>query len=375
MLQAPGGISVSLNSSDRTDRGDCVIRSSGASNTSGACRTDRGGCANRASKELVAGVVAVGNALIDQYYFLSNPVAPGIGALVKSQSRQTGGVEANVASAIAALDVPAGIVAPLGDDHDAERIILDLQARGVDTTGARRIPGDETGCCVILVMPGVDRIILGGGTGIRTMRLTEEDRAFISKWQVIFASAYVPLPVLRDLAQLRDAASPRQLFAFDLPDTFDDLSDRGFTRKDFDDLLPSIDLLLTNRPGALSYTMTDDFDEACRIIESRLAPQAKAAITDGANGARLFWPQGGSCHVPAFKVEAVDPTGAGDAFHAALIAAWLLEGKDPESAGRIASAAGALACLNEGARQLLPKRSDITNFLMTHLGTGLDRPL
>lgn len=324
---------------------------------------------NRTSKKPIAGVVAVGNALIDHYYILSNPVSPGVGAWVKSQSKQTGGVEANVASAIAALEIPAGIVAPLGDDHDAERIILDLQLRGVDTTRAQRIAGDETGCCVILVMPDADRIILGGGTGIRSMQLAKEDCSFIANWQVIFSSAYVPLPVLRDLAQLRSAAASYQLFAFDLPDTFDDLIVRGFTRADFDELLPSIDLLLTNRPGALSYTMTDDFNQACSIIGSRLAPQAKAAITDGASGAHLLWSNGGSCHIPAFQVKAVDPTGAGDAFHAALIAAWLLENRDPESAGQIASAAGALACLSEGARQSLPKRSDITNFLMTRLGT------
>jgi len=331
----------------------------------------------RASTKLIAGVVAVGNALIDHHYILSNPVSPGVGAWVKSQSRQTGGVEANVASAIAALEVPAGIVAPLGDDPDADRIILDLQSRGVDTTRAQRIDGDETGCCIILVMPDADRIILGGGTGIRSMRLTAEDRSFIANWQVIFSSAYVPLPVLREMVQLRNAAAPCQpchLFAFDLPDTFDDLIVRGFTRTDFDELLPAIDLLLTNRPGALSYAMTDDFDQACSIIGSRLAPQAKAAISDGARGARLLWPNGGSCHLPAFQVEVVDPTGAGDAFHAALIVAWLLENRDPGSAGQIASAAGALACLNEGARQLLPTRSDITDFLMTHLGTGLFGP-
>ncbi len=323
------------------------------------------GCASK--NLIIAGAVTVGNALIDHYYMLSNPVSPGIGALVKSQSIQTGGVEANVAAAIAALEVPAAIVAPLGDDQDADRIILDLQSHGVDTTRAIRIPGDETGRCVILVMPDADRIILGGGTGIRSMRLTAADRAFIAKWQVSFSSAYVPLPVLRDLAQLRDASTPHRLFAFDLPDTFDDLIVRGFTRTDFDELLPAIDLLLTNRPGALSYAMTDDFDQACRIIGDRLAPHARAAITDGAKGARLLWPQGGSCHVPAFQVKAIDPTGAGDAFHAALIVAWLLENKDPETAGRIASAAGALACQTEGARQKLPKRSDISELLGTDL--------
>jgi len=66
--------------------------------------------------------------------------------------------------------------------------------------------------------------------------------------------------------------------------------------------------------------------------------------------------------VPAFPVEAVDTTAAGDAFNGALGAA--LAGRDPlPDALRFASAAAAIACTRRGAQPSLPTRSEVERFL------------
>jgi ribokinase len=65
---------------------------------------------------------------------------------------------------------------------------------------------------------------------------------------------------------------------------------------------------------------------------------------------------------PRFDVEAVDATGAGDAFAAALTVA-LSEGRSPAEAGRFASAAAALATTKFGAQPGLPTRAEVERLL------------
>jgi ribokinase len=69
--------------------------------------------------------------------------------------------------------------------------------------------------------------------------------------------------------------------------------------------------------------------------------------------------------VPALPIEAVDTTGAGDAF-VGVLAASLSAGRDLSSALRRASAAAGLACLTAGAQPGMPK-SDAIDAALAHL--------
>ncbi|MBC5689732.1 ribokinase [Mediterraneibacter sp. NSJ-55] len=69
--------------------------------------------------------------------------------------------------------------------------------------------------------------------------------------------------------------------------------------------------------------------------------------------------------VPAFKVEAVDTTGAGDAFNGGLLAA-LSEGKDIWEAVRFANGLAALSVQKMGTTPSMPKLEEVEKFLKTH---------
>lgn len=88
----------------------------------------------------------------------------------------------------------------------------------------------------------------------------------------------------------------------------------------------------------------------------------RGAITRGREGALLF-DRDGDVSVPAFEVDVTDTTGAGDAFTAGLIDAWLLAGDSMETAGRFAGAVAALNCTTDGARGGLPTRDEVREFL------------
>jgi sulfofructose kinase len=94
----------------------------------------------------------------------------------------------------------------------------------------------------------------------------------------------------------------------------------------------------------------------------RLAEQSPAvAITLGERG--LLWRRGGEQgQMPAFPVDAVDTTGAGDAFHGAFAAA-IAARLDWLEALRWGSAAGALCCTGLGARPAIPHKVQVEDLL------------
>ncbi len=84
-------------------------------------------------------------------------------------------------------------------------------------------------------------------------------------------------------------------------------------------------------------------------------------VTLGKAGVHLAQP-GGQETIAGFPVDAVDATGAGDAFTGAFLAE-LVAGRDPAQAARFANAAAALSTLGYGAIQPLPRRADVERFL------------
>ncbi|HUG19653.1 MAG TPA: PfkB family carbohydrate kinase, partial [Planctomycetaceae bacterium] len=85
-------------------------------------------------------------------------------------------------------------------------------------------------------------------------------------------------------------------------------------------------------------------------------------VTDGTRGAWLF-SERGEWHQPAFEIDAVDTTGAGDVFTGALIHAWLQDWP-PEQILRFASTCAALKCERYGNRDALPGLSRVEQSLI-----------
>ena len=86
-------------------------------------------------------------------------------------------------------------------------------------------------------------------------------------------------------------------------------------------------------------------------------------ITLGSRG--VYVNAGGQSQIiPAYRVNAIDTTGAGDAFNGGLIVA-LAEGKDLMDAARFANAVGALSVQRIGTTPSMPTRGEIDAFLNT----------
>jgi sulfofructose kinase len=129
-----------------------------------------------------------------------------------------------------------------------------------------------------------------------------------------------------------------------------------------EELLENVDYLVTSRdiPGRLAGE--NDLRKSLPAVRSRFGSRLTAA-TLGEEGV-LAWDGSHFQYAPAFRVEPVDTTGAGDIFHAGFIYA-LLQGWPLERQLEFACAAAALNCTGVGARGGIQSVEDIERLMAT----------
>jgi len=305
----------------------------------------------------MARVVAVGSALVDHHYALTNLPEPDGGAFVRDEYEAAGGTAANVATALSLLGREAGVVSRVGSDAAGDGVLADLQSHGIEVTHVQR--GDEpSSYCLVLSAPDGERMLVAGGESVPTLRLDAAALDYVGAADAAFTSAYAPDPVVADLAATRRAGDCPPL-AFDLAGPIDELVGRGVTRETLDDALSAFDLFVANAVAARAYLGVGPREAAAVLRERGVG---RAAITRGPAGAVVL--DGEAIRpVEAFGVDAVDTTGAGDAYAAGLLDAWLLDGREAGESARFAAAVAAMNCTGRGARGGLPTREDCEAFL------------
>jgi ribokinase len=244
----------------------------------------------------------------------------------------------------------------IGTDDRGNRYADYLKSEGLDTSALGREEETPTGVALIVVDPaGENLIAVAPGANAR---LSAEDvttsQEVIHGARVLLAQLEVPEQTVETAFRL-GAGSGAKTLLNPAP------APPGGVPKD---LLSMTDVLIPNRVEAEALTgvqidSTKAAEAACAALHT--AGVKTVVITLGEEGVVFSGPKG-SGHVPRFPVEAVDATGAGDAFCGALAAA-LGEGRDLLQAVRFAAAAGALACTVPGAQPSLPFRERIDALL------------
>lgn len=127
-------------------------------------------------------------------------------------------------------------------------------------------------------------------------------------------------------------------------------------------LLAKLDLLVVNEVEAMDLSGTDSIAEAENKLQADY-PDLRILLTLGREGVTFISPDG-RVKTPAFKVDAVDTTAAGDTFIGYCLAA-LAEGAEPQMAMRRGAAAAALCVMRMGAAVSIPNRTEVDDFLQS----------
>jgi ribokinase len=134
-----------------------------------------------------------------------------------------------------------------------------------------------------------------------------------------------------------------------------------------DDILGKVDLITPNEVEAeiLTGICIDNEENAKKAAEWFFSKGVKnVLITLGGRGVFIATDEKQAI-IPAYKVDAIDTTGAGDAFNGGLVAA-LAEGKDLWQAASFANALAAIAVQRLGTTPAMPTREEIDEFIATH---------
>jgi Sugar kinases, ribokinase family len=281
----------------------------------------------------VRSVTVVGDVAVD---VLVRPRAPIVaGADVPATIRTLpGGAGANTATWLAALGVAVTLVARVGDDAAGRAAIAELAAAGV-TTAAAVDPALPTATVVALAADGDRTLLSDRGAAAALSPADLPDPAGTGH---VHVSGYVLLDPSSRPAGLEAIAGARRVGAtVSVDPQAAPALDPGFL-----ELVEGVDLLL---PNAAELA-------ALGGIDAVLTTVGAVAWTAGPDGAH--WADArGRWSVPAPRVDVVDATGAGDAFDAGLLAAWLA-GAGPEEALRSGCTAAARAVTKAGARPPAP---------------------
>jgi ribokinase len=292
-------------------------------------------------------VVVVGSVNVD--LVVSVPRLPGPGETVTDGSFEVhdGGKGANQAAAAALLGAPTWLVAAVGPDDHGSRARAALAGAGV---GMERVASGAapTGVAAILVSNGGENLIAvapGANHELDAGWVAESVAALAGPGDVVLACLEIPDEAVEAAA----AAAARAGSTFILN--------------------PAPARPLPPGLAGACAVLTPNQHELALLggAGPLLAAGAGALVeTRGAGGCVVHRPDREPLPIPAFAIKAVDTTGAGDAFNAAL-AVRLADGADLVEAARWASAAAALATRRLGARAALAGRFEV-EALVAQLG-------
>lgn len=136
--------------------------------------------------------------------------------------------------------------------------------------------------------------------------------------------------------------------------------DVGSIRNDVSSLFPLVDHLICSDDYALPFTKKKNIKNAIEVLKTKC--NGTIVVTSGINGSIGFEEGEGFAKQKAFKVKAVDTTGAGDVYHGAYIFGFL-NGKSLKERMEIASVASAIKCTKPGGRTAIPTYNQVSRFL------------
>ncbi len=286
-----------------------------------------------------------------------SPHLPVPGETVKGSIFKMGpggkGFNQGVAAHKAGADVT--MVTKLGEDAFADVALNTMKDLGMDTKRIFRTGQTETGCALIMVDENTSQneivVILGACDTI-----TDEEVESIS--DLLAESEFL-------LTQLEtNISSVEKVIDIAYEKGVKIILNTAPVQPVSDSILSKVDLITPNEVEAeiLTGIPVDGEENAGRAADYFFEKGVKnVLITLGGKGVYLATPEKRGI-LPAYQVNAVDTTGAGDAFNGGLVAA-LAEGKDLWEAASFANALAAISVQRIGTTPAMPDREEIDSFI------------
>jgi ribokinase len=287
---------------------------------------------------------------------------PQVGETIIGNSYDTfcGGKGANQAVAVAKLGYPLAMVGNVGNDGFGTQLRNGLEDAGVDTTYVNTVEG-ASGVALITTGRGGENniVVVPGANGHLTPKQIEKAATILEYAGFLLTQLEIPLETVEYLAQFAERHN--------IPLMLDPAPARELSGN----LLRKVSWITPNETETeeLLRTKFENSDQSYHAAaESLLDRGVKNVLLKlGSRGCLIAQAGLAKERVPAFSVNAVDTTGAGDAFSAGFAVA-LMRGSTVARSAVFASAVAAISVTRHGAQPSMPTWAEVKAFLDERLG-------
>lgn len=305
-------------------------------------------------------VACVGHASLDLVFEVDAlPSAASGKTLARRHARRAGGMSLHAAISAARLGAAVRLIARVGQDEVADFLRACVAAEGVEARGIESVRGTSTSCAsVIIDRRGERQIVVYRGNALEaahaldTRQLEGADVVLVDPRWPEGAAAALAWAGARGVMSVLDAdVAPRETL---------------------ERLVPLAQWVAFSQPGLAAWTGdmppdTGSCEAALAGVLRRYPRPAAALVTLGEAGACWVERDRPPARCAAPRVDAVDTTGAGDVFHAALALA-LTEGRAAADAVGWACAAAAFKCERGFGAEGAPTRPQLKDWLQRRAG-------
>lgn len=299
-------------------------------------------------------IIIVGSANTDMVIRAPHFPQPGETIIGSDFMLNQGGKGANQAVAAARLGGHVAFIGKVGDDTFGTTTRKLLKDEGIDVSHLSTSSSASSGVALITTVPnGENTIIVNSGANAELSASdVEAAKELFTDAAIVLMQLETPVSALTRAAELgkengaRVILNPAPAPSIPLPEA----------------LLRNVDLIIPNETEAAhmtGITVTDEASARAAIGKLQSLGVADAMITLGSKGVCALV-HGELTIVPAFKVQAVDTTAAGDTFCGALCVA-LCHGCETTRALRFANKASSLSVQRRGAQMSMPRLRDVVS--------------
>jgi len=280
---------------------------------------------------------------------------------VESITQKTGGCAMNAAIGLAKLGVRTALIGKVGDDGFGRFIRKTLEDSGVNTEGLTVDPDSSTSGTIVLTRSDGERSFLHCYGTNATLCAADVDLEIVKNSRILFIGGTFLTPRFdgKDAAAILSEA--RKAGVLTAMDTAWDAS--GKWLETIESSLPLLDWFMPSIEEAEQMFGTRDEVRLAKIMKERGVKNV--AVKMGSEGCYLEPENGKGTWHPVFPVEAVDTTGAGDAWCAGFLSA-LIRGLPPADAAVWGNAVGALCITQIGTTAGLRDREQTEAFIKEH---------
>jgi sugar/nucleoside kinase (ribokinase family) len=280
--------------------------------------------------------------------------------LVDKIELHTGGCAVNTGIALSKIGIKTGIIGKVGNDGFGGFLIDTLKKNKIDVSGIVKDKNINTSATAVMVHPDGERSFIHYLGANSEFSEKDIDLNIVKKYKIIHVAGTFLMPKFDGEPTARIFKKAKKMGLITSLDTCWDSKNRWM--KLLEPVLQYVDIFLPSIEEAKRLTEKETPEEIAKILMDYGVKTV--GLKMGEKGCYIRT-KDVQLSIPAFKINPVDATGAGDSFVAGFLTG-IIKGWDLEKTGRFANAVGAMCALAIGASQGVKSLKETFKFIQNH---------